>query len=282
MLDALPPTLVKLLKLGLFFYVGLYLVSIAFLNRIVFLPYIPGRALLADPARLGLPFRDETFRTADGLALNGWFVPADTAEATVLFFHGNAGNISHRLGTVEQVHALGFNLFIFDYRGYGRSEGTPDEAGLYEDARAAWDHLTGPLAVATGSIALVGHSLGGAAAADLSTAVDAPFLGLESSFASLPSIGSKLFPYRLFGPLIPNKFDSFSKLPRSRAKTVTVAHSTDDPVIPFSEGERLASAAPDRIRFFPLTGAGHDERYPAPDYYRELAALIRAATGKPR
>lgn len=273
-----PPLYIRIIKLTLFFVIGCYIVSILLLDRIVFLPWIPGRTIVADPSHLGLSFEKVTFPTVDGLTLHGWFVPGGTDEATVLFFHGNAGNISHRLGPIDLFHRLGFNFLIFDYRGYGNSEGSPDEEGLYDDAHAAFRYLTEVRQIPAGRIALVGHSLGAAAAADLSTDVGAPILVLESTFASLRSVGSKIFPHFLYGPFIPEKFNSARKLRRSQAKVIVIAHSKDDPVIPYSEGERLATVIPDRTKFFTLTSAGHDESCPDPAYLSQLPGLIRDAT----
>ena len=123
---------------------GIYVLLSAMLylmqNRMVFLADMPGRELDATPADVGFDYQDVSITTSKGVRLHGWFVPAKQAEATVLFFHGNAGNISHRLDSIAIFRELGLNVFIIDYRGYGQSEGKPSEQGTYLDAQAAWEH----------------------------------------------------------------------------------------------------------------------------------------------
>ena len=119
-------------------YVSLTVLLYLFQTRLIFLPTTD---MMATPASIGLPYEEVHLTAADGVKITGWFVPAHEAKYTILFFHGNAGNISHRLDTVNLYHRLGFNVFIIDYRGYGQSEGRPSEAGSYLDAEAAWQHL---------------------------------------------------------------------------------------------------------------------------------------------
>lgn len=272
----LPPWIPKALKLGLFFYVTLYLVLIFNLDRIVFLPWIPGRSLVADPSALGIPFAEVAIPSAGGVTLHGWHAPAGTGEATILLLHGNAGNVSHRLHALEGWRKRGFGVLLVDYRGFGRSTGTPDEPGAYADARAMWAHLTGPLRVPENRIAIVGHSLGGAIAADLALDAPAPILVLASTFSSMRSLGSRIFPYFLYAPFIPDRFDSFAKIPRGKAKRILVAHDTADPVIPYAEGARLATADPARTAFLTYEGSGHDEAFEAATF-DEIARQVRAA-----
>jgi hypothetical protein len=140
------------------------LVGCAFLlqTRLVYFPTIPGRELTATPADIGLAYEEVRFTAEDGVALHGWYVPGRSDAGAVLFCHGNAGNISHRLEWLSMLHGLGLGVLLFDYRGYGRSGGSPDEPGTYRDARAAWDYLVDERRIEPGRIVLFGESLGGA------------------------------------------------------------------------------------------------------------------------
>jgi fermentation-respiration switch protein FrsA (DUF1100 family) len=136
----------RLLWTVLFGLAGAYCTVAALLfflqSRLLHLPDTPGRELVATPAAVGLDFTSVAVATSDGVKLHGWFIPAPRAKRTVLFCHGNAGNISHRLGSLLIFHRLGLNTLIFDYRGYGQSQGTPSEPGLYRDAEAMLRYLT--------------------------------------------------------------------------------------------------------------------------------------------
>ena len=135
-------TLLVFLAFAAVLYVGLALMLYLLQERMVFLPHLPGRALDATPQAIGLDYEDTFIDTADGERLHGWWVPAADARGALLFFHGNAGNISHRLDSIAIFNRLGLDVLIVDYRGYGQSTGNPSEAGTYRDARAAWDWPT--------------------------------------------------------------------------------------------------------------------------------------------
>lgn len=256
-----------------FVYLGLYLILILAIDRIVFLPQIPGRTLEGDPSALGVTFLDVRIQVPAGPRLHGWFI-AGSREVAVLFCHGNAGNISHRLGFVQRFQQLGIPLLVFDYRGYGQSGGSPDEPGVYADSRAAWEWLRGQ-GYAPEQIILVGHSLGGAVAAELSLHVKTPLLVLQSTFASMRSIGSRLFPYKLWAPFIPNRYDTAGRLPSSQAARILIAHDAGDSVIPAAESEALVNAAGERGEFFEIRGGGHNNVHQASDWFQKLDAEIR-------
>ncbi len=129
--------------------------------------YHPVREIPETPAGIGILYEDVNFKTADGETLNGWYVPSNGAKVTILYCHGNAGNIYHRLHRVRFFHRMGINFFIFDYRGYGKNGGKPDEKGLYEDAVAAYDYLTSRKDVDKNKIVVYGKSLGGPIAAEV-------------------------------------------------------------------------------------------------------------------
>ena len=140
--------------------------------------FFPIKELRDAPSNWGMQYEDVLMTTADDIELHGWYIPNQNSKKTLLFFHGNAGNISHRGESVKIFHDLGLNVFIFDYRGYGRSKGEPNEKGLYEDARTAWRYLIETKGMNGDSIILFGRSLGGAVATKLGSEVDASALGL--------------------------------------------------------------------------------------------------------
>jgi len=154
----------SLVRIAVGVYVGICLVMFVFQSHLL---YHPLREIERTPERVGLAYEEVTLRTPDGLRLAAWYVPADEARGTVLFCHGNAGNMSHRVSTVEILNRLRMNVFLFDYRGYGASEGSPSEAGMYRDAETAWRHVVEERGVAPGDLIIQGRSLGGAVAAEL-------------------------------------------------------------------------------------------------------------------
>ena len=138
---------------------------------------------------MDLAYEQLTLDTEDGVRIDGWFVPASSGGPTVLFFHGNAGNISHRLESIQIFHELGLNVLIFDYRGYGRSTGKPSEQGLYRDADAAWFYLTNIRGIDAKEIVLFGRSMGGAVATRLAAKTQPAAVIVESTFTSVPDMG---------------------------------------------------------------------------------------------
>jgi len=146
--------------------------------------FYPYRQLYQTPGDWGLAYEDVFLTTPDDTRLHGWYLPREGSQRALLFMHGNGGNISHRGDSLAIFHRLGFNVFIFDYRGYGRSEGAPGERGLYEDAATAWQYLVDQRGFASDDIILFGRSLGGTVAAKLATEVGPAGLILESSFSS--------------------------------------------------------------------------------------------------
>jgi fermentation-respiration switch protein FrsA (DUF1100 family) len=192
----------------------------------------------------------------------------------LLFFHGNAGNISHRRASLEIFHRLGLNVLILDYRGYGRSEGRPSEAGLYRDARAAWDYLLDDRGVAPADVVLFGRSLGGAVGAELASQVRPGALILESTFSSARDLVREIYP--ILSWLIVRRFD-FDTVARLRtvSSPVLVLHSRDDEIIPFELGRRVYEAAPKPKRFHELQG-DHNGGFllSQPGYGRGLAGFL--------
>jgi len=230
--------------------------------------YRPVRNIALTPADLDLDFEEVTFQSDDGVALNGWFVPAPKATFTVLFCHGNGGNIMHRLDTINLFYAMGLSCFVFDYRGYGKSAGTPTEAGTYLDARAAYDWLTQTKHVSAEQIIIFGRSLGGSIAAHLAGQVAPRGLVLESAFTSYPDIGAKFYPYmpvRLFARY---RYNTRAHLSRVRCP-VLVMHSSDDELIPFEFGMQLFDTANEPKQFVKLIGGHNDSFLVSGDLYED-------------
>lgn len=226
-------------------------------SRLLYLPNFAGDKLIATPERLGLSYQDVHLEASDGVRLHGWYVPAPEARGTLLFLHGNAGNISHRLESIERFHRLGLHVLIIDYRGYGDSEGRPDEAGTYRDARASWDWLLRSKSADASKILVFGRSLGGAIAAHLAAEVEPAGLIVESSFTSVPDAAAGIYwflPVRLLSRFEYNTREALERV----ACPVLIVHSRDDEIIPFSHGQALFSAAPEPKQFLALNG-GHND-----------------------
>jgi fermentation-respiration switch protein FrsA (DUF1100 family) len=235
-------------------YCGLGLVL--FFRQASFL-YRPVRAISSTPADLGLDFESVTFTTSDGLRLNGWYIPAEDAELTILFCHGNGGNIMHRLDSISIFHDLGLNCFIFDYRGYGNSEGKPTEQGTYLDATAAHKWLTQDKKICAEDIIIFGRSLGGTIASHLATQTKAKGLVIESTFTSYVDIGRKFYPYmpvRLFARFTYNTADYIKRV----RCPVMLIYSRDDEIVPFEFGLRLYEAANEPKKFVEIFGKHND------------------------
>ena len=236
--------------------------------------YYPERTLSADPSRIGLQFESVYFETTDGVRLSGWFVPCKSARGMVLFCHGNAGNISHRLESIEIFHRLGLNIFIFDYRGYGQSEGKPTEQGTYEDASAAWRYLTQQRQVNPNEIIVFGRSLGGAVASWLAQSHSPGALILESTFTSLPDIAASLYPYLPVRLLLRFKYNTAEYLGKVNCP-VLIVHSRDDEIMPFNHGRRLFEMVSEPKKFLEISGT-HNEGFitSGKDYEKGLNMFI--------
>lgn len=227
-------------------------------SHLVYFPQTGGD-FIATPEQLELPYESVTLRTKDGLSLHGWFVPAQAARGTVLFFHGNAGNISHRIDYLSMFHRLGYQTFIFDYRGYGQSSGTPSEPGTYADAEAAWNYLVEEKGIQPDRIALFGESLGGAVAAWLAAHERPGLLVLASAFTSLPDMAEKIYPFLPVRLLSRFNYNTLEYL-RSVVCPVLIAHSPQDEIVPFAHGQALYEAAPEPREFIELEG-GHNDGF---------------------
>jgi fermentation-respiration switch protein FrsA (DUF1100 family) len=227
-------------------------------NRMLYLPDVAGRTLTITPIDVGMDFQNVYIDTTDGVTLHGWFIMGQSSKV-LLFFHGNAGNISHRLDSIRQFHKLGLSVLIIDYRGYGQSGGKTTETGIYRDSDAAWRYLTEDRGISDSDIVIFGRSLGASAASWLAAQHQPMALIVESSFTSVPDIAQELYPW------LPARWLSrFSHATRDYVRDVRcpvlVTHSRDDEIIPFHHGEAIFASANEPRSLLVLHG-GHNDAF---------------------
>ncbi len=228
-------------------------------NRFIFFPprYPEG---FSPPERYGLKVEEVWITAEDGVRLNAWFMPNANSPKALLWLHGNAENIGHDLGQLKAFVRLGTNVLAMDYRGYGKSGGSPDEAGVYRDAEAAYRYLVEIRRFPPSHIFVYGHSLGGAVAVDLVSRRECGGLIVESSFTSGREVARQSFRIPFFEYIPKSRFDSLAKITLVRAP-ILIVHGTRDPLFPLSMAQRLFHAAPEPKSFLPVEGAGHDDPY---------------------
>jgi hypothetical protein len=220
--------------------------------------YFPERQFYGLPGAYGMSYEDVYFRASDRVQLNGWFIPTK-GPLTLLLCHGNAGNISHRVDKIFRFHELGASVFVFDYRGYGKSRGRPSEEGLYRDGEAAYQYLVETRKLPPDHILLYGESLGCAVAVELARHHPARALILESPFTSTIGMANHYYPWLPARWLLRDHYDSLAKMPEIRLPLLLM-HSRQDEIVPFSMGQRLFAAATGDKTFFEMVG-GHNDGY---------------------
>jgi fermentation-respiration switch protein FrsA (DUF1100 family) len=240
-------------------YGGLVLLMFLFQDRLVHVPNLPSRELTATPADIGLDYQSVFFTTEDGVKLHGWFLPVQQSRKTLLFFHGNAGNISHRLTSLAVFNDLDLNILIFDYRGYGSSAGKPSEQGLYRDAQAALDYLQKNRGISLQETIFFGRSLGGAVATWLAARHPPQAVIIESSFTSIPDLAAELYPFIPVRLLTRLRYDTRSHL-KAFCRPILIIHSVNDEIVPFTHGQRLFQTAQGAKQFLPIEG-DHNSGY---------------------
>ena len=268
MLGALLKTLGQLLLIGGTIYLALMLYL--YLNQVnlIHLPNYPSRRISSSPQQIGLEYAEVELTAVDGVHLQGWFLPHQRSQATLLFFHGNAGNISHRLDSLQLFHDLGLAVFILDYRGYGNSGGKPTEQGIYRDAEAAWRYLTETRKIPASEILLFGRSLGAAVAAYLAERYPAMGLILESTFTSIPDLAQALYPWLPARALARFQYDTRQRLPHIDMPLLVI-HSPEDDIIPYAQGRQLFELARQPKRFLQLRGDHNHGIHESRAAYRE-------------
>jgi uncharacterized protein len=250
-------------------YLMVLLLMMYFENSLI---YFPMNFADDDWSPPGISLEEARFAASDGTKLHGWYVPHENPQAVILFCHGNAGNITHRADTIRMLHHyLDASVLVFDYRGYGRSEGKPDEAGVLADARAARAWLARRAGVSESRIVLMGESLGGAVAVDLSTD-GARALILESTFSSMPDVAAFHYPWAPVRLLMKTQFNSAAKI-RSYHGPLYQSHGDHDRVVPLKFAQRLFDAANDPKQFLRVEGADHNDPR-SPEYYRKLREFL--------
>jgi pimeloyl-ACP methyl ester carboxylesterase len=203
--------------------------------------FYPTRELARTPANIGLEYEDVLMKTDDNITIHGWYIPCKQASQTVLFFHGNAGNLGDRIEMMLLLHQLNMNVLAIDYRGYGKSEGTPTEEGTYHDANCAWEYLISSRGAKPQDIFILGRSLGGGVATELARLTKPAGLILESTFTSMPAIAQDVYPMVPARWVVHQKFDSMSKVAEIHCP-VLIIHSVDDEYITIHHGRDLYKA----------------------------------------
>ncbi len=241
--------------------IGVYFVFTTILtviqSHLIYYPNLPSREVKMTPDAIGLSYEKVILETVDRVKLSGWFIPAENCRGVVLFCHGNAGNISHRLESIQIFNRLEFSTLIFDYRGYGESGGRISERGTYIDAEAAWNYLIRQREVTQDDIVIVGRSLGGSIAAWLAQGRMPKGLIIESTFTSIRDIGSELYPYipvKLVSRFSYNTLDYLEDV----NCPVLIVHSMDDELIPVEHGRKLFNAAKEPKEFLEIKGTHND------------------------
>ncbi|MEY4526465.1 MAG: hypothetical protein RL768_184 [Nitrospirota bacterium] len=226
----------------------------------------------------GLPLEEVWFQSGDGAKLFGWYVEVQEDRPVVLWCHGNAGNIIHRLENLTLLYQLGVSVFLFDYRGYGRSQGKPSEEGLYQDAIGAYDYLTRVRQIRPERIVIFGRSLGAAVAADLASMKPAAGLILESPFPSIASVARHHYGGMPVHWLLGAEFKLIDRLPQLSLPKLVI-HGDQDDIIPIEFGRQVFEAAKPPKQWYAIAGADHNNTYQVGGrvYFRQFADFIRRA-----
>lgn len=242
-----------ILKISLFVLLGFALILgyIKYLESHII--FFPDKGIAFTPSSFNLSFEDVYIPIKENIKINAWFIPVNNAKYTVLFLHGNAGNISTRLDKIQLFKEMGVNIFIIDYQGYGQSQGRPSEEAIYIDAKAAYDYLVNTRNIRPEQIILYGESLGSAASINLASEAEIKAVILEGGFSRGRDMAKRLYPF-LPAFLFPNNFDSLSKIKKVKSPVLFI-HSPDDEIVPINLAKKLYNAAPGPKDFMEINGS---------------------------
>ena len=247
--------------------------------------FFPKREVVQTPADEGVPFEDLYLSTPDGTVINAWFIPSPGSKKVLLWFHGNGGNLSHRVVQLRMLHdALGMNILMIDFRGYGRSEGVVGEEGTYQDALTSYDYLLTRPDIDPEAIVIYGQSLGAAVATELAVQRKEAGLILEAPFTSIRDMAKITFPWLPIGRLLSTRYDLLSKINRVQAPLLLI-HGDEDEVVPYAQGRRVFEAARPPKEMYTVQGAGHNNLYRVGGllYLRTIRRFVEAVSlnGRP-
>jgi fermentation-respiration switch protein FrsA (DUF1100 family) len=219
--------------------------------------YVPDRDVNSTPLDGGMPFENLHLPASNGETIHAWHIPAkNETRSTIIFCHGNGGNIGGRIGSLQVFHNMGFNVIIFEYQGYGDSTGETTEKNTYDDAMTAWNYLIKGKALQPEDIIIFGRSLGGAVAIQLAEQVQPKLLVTESTFSSAPDMAARMFPFLPSKILCRYKYNSAERIKNIHCPVI-IAHGPEDNTVPYAFGKRIFDAANEPKHFVDLEG-GHN------------------------
>ena len=238
--------------------------------------FFPGSSFVLTPNERNLNYKDVYFTSQDGKKLHGWFFPLEKELPVLLFYHGNAGNISHRLENISLLLKNNVPAFIFDYRGYGKSSGNPSEKGLYLDGLAAYDYLIQKEKISPDRIILFGRSLGASIAIDVSLKRKVRSIIIEGAFTSTREMAKTIPLFNLLSPFLPANYNNLEKVAQISVPKLII-HSEDDEIVPFAMGRKLFDTANAPKYFLRLKGGGHNDSYivGGKDYFQAIRTFAR-------
>ena len=235
--------------------------------------YFPSPDIVLTPKQVDLEYEEVRLTASDGASLYGWYVAPENARGCLIFFHGNAGNISDRLDPLQMYYQMGMAVVMIDYRGYGKSKGSPSEKGLYLDAEAAWRFATFQKSWDAARIIVTGRSLGSGPATWLAQKFRGGGLILENAFTSMTDMGRKQYPFLPVSILVRDRYDNESRIGAVQQPTL-ITHSRQDSLIPYELGETLFAAASEPKQFLGTRGGHNDGREGHPEYREAIEAFL--------